>query len=93
MKHTKGEWGITIVNQPGYGDLRDVLYRIENTSKTHKLFASEEHKANARLIASAPDLLEACEEFVRKCDCGEARSVHSYAQMKKAIKKAKGAKL
>lgn len=30
-------------------------------------------------------LYEACKEFVRKCDCGEARSVRSYAQMKEAI--------
>lgn len=30
-------------------------------------------------------LLDACKEFVRKCDCGEARSVRSYAEMKAAI--------
>ncbi len=42
-------------------------------------------EANARLIAAAPDLLAACIEFVRKCECGEARSKRSYAQMKDAI--------
>jgi hypothetical protein len=40
---------------------------------------------NAKLIAAAPDLLAACKEFVRKCECGEARSKRSYAQMKAAI--------
>lgn len=35
------------------------------------------------------ELLAACEEFVRKCECGEARSVRSYAQMKAAITKVK----
>ena len=34
-------------------------------------------------------LYNACEEFVRKCDCGEARSRHSYAEMKAALAKVK----
>jgi len=34
----------------------------------------------------AKDLLEACQEFVRKVECGEARSKKSYKQMKEAIK-------
>lgn len=34
---------------------------------------------------SLPALYEACKEFVRKCECGQARSVHSYAEMKAAI--------
>ena len=42
------------------------------------------------LIAAAPDLLAACVEFVRKCECGEARSRRSYRQMKAAIAKAEG---
>jgi hypothetical protein len=46
--------------------------------------------AHAKLIVAAPKLLAACEEFVRKCECGEARSKRSYAQMKEAITKAKG---
>lgn len=39
------------------------------------------------LKAQRDELLAACEEFVRKCDAGEARSVRSYAQMKAAIEK------
>ena len=50
----------------------------------------EEEAANARLIAAAPELYAACEEFVRKVECGEARSVRSYAQMKAALSKARG---
>ena len=46
-------------------------------------------EADARLIAAAPDLLAACEEFVRKVEAGEARSKRSYAQMKAAIAKVK----
>lgn len=51
---------------------------------------SGEARANAHLIAAAPELLAACQEFVRKCECGEARSVRSYKQMKEAIDKALG---
>jgi hypothetical protein len=43
-----------------------------------------------RRVNAIDDLLAACEEFVRKCECGEARSTRSYAQMKAAIAKAKG---
>jgi hypothetical protein len=43
--------------------------------------------ADARLIAAAPELYAACKEFIRKCECGEARSKRSYAQMKAAITK------
>lgn len=34
---------------------------------------------------AAEALLAACREFVRKCECGEARSQRSYAEMKLAI--------
>ena len=52
--------------------------------------ADEVLEANANLIAAAPDLLAACQEFVRKVESGEARSRRSYAQMKAAIAKARG---
>lgn len=39
----------------------------------------------ARLLAAAPKLLAACQEFVRKVECGEARSRRSYAEMKAII--------
>jgi len=52
----------------------------------------EENGANAEFIVRAcnshDDLLEACKEFVRKVECGEARSKRSYQQMKAAISKA-----
>lgn len=62
---------------PGY------LAEIRELSKGHAI-------ANANLIAAAPELLECCMEFVRKVECGEARSKRSYAQMKAAIAKALG---
>lgn len=42
------------------------------------------------LYKAAPDLLAACEEFVRKVNVGAARSTASYNQMKSAIAKARG---
>jgi len=51
-------------------------------------------RANASFIVRAcnchDELLAACKEFVRKVECGEARSKRSYAQMKAAILKAEG---
>ena len=56
----------------------------------------QEERRNVSALASQLDhelevkeeLLEACKEFVRKVECGEARSVRSYKQMKQAIKRA-----
>ena len=42
------------------------------------------------LLRQRDKLLAACKEFVRKVECGEARSVRSYAQMKAAIKNTEG---
>jgi hypothetical protein len=54
MKHTKGPWKID-----EYGDI--------SSSRGIKVVIDENmKKANARLIASAPDLLEAC-KFTLTC--------------------------
>ena len=72
-------------------DAQDVV-----VAHTGAFIATEEQKEHARFIARAcnshKDLLAACKEFVRKCECGEASSWRSYAQMKAAIAKAEGAK-
>jgi len=47
----------------------------------------EEYRANARLIAAAPELLEACKHFVAG---GEARFMPGYVYAKEAIAKAEG---
>jgi hypothetical protein len=51
---------------------------------------SDEALANARLISAAPELLQACIDFVRKVDAGQAKSTNSYNQMQAAIFKATG---
>lgn len=106
MAHTKGPWfpccaSKTEVGEchcgyifdPGDKTVAKVDINDKRLPKYEPLegeITIEEHNSNAFLIAAAPDLLEACKEFVRKCECGQARSVRSYAQMKAAIAKAEG---
>lgn len=95
--HTPGPWrwdkGVDddptrcFVTQGIQGQPEYVIAEIQNGAPGDCL---ETEEANARLIAAAPDLLAACKEFVRKCECGEAKSVRSYAQMAAAIAKAEG---
>lgn len=61
-------------------------------SSTHilELGRIKPEKEDKNLIESAPLLLEACQEFIRKCECGEAKSKRSYKQMKDAVNKALG---
>jgi hypothetical protein len=51
-----------------------------------------EDEANARLIAAAPDLLEACEDFVEMAETPYKDTRLLVQRAKAAIQKAKGAK-
>lgn len=90
-KHTPGPWYFDPEHRPHH-------YGCNVGAETGECIATvapgengdSETIANARLIAAAPDLLAACEEFVRKVESGEARSKRSYAEMKAAISRAKG---
>ena len=92
MKHTKGEWKIFWGNYTHFATInKDTQTRIcaievDNPAET------EEQRANAYLIASAPDLLEACEEALKIV--GDKTEVFWDAKTAKtltnAINKAKG---
>ena len=88
VKFTPGPWKVIKVSGSGncafdiYTDNYDVV-----SSSLMQVIRKEE---DAHLIAAAPDLYAACEEFVRKVDAGEARSTRSYAAMKAALAKARG---
>lgn len=93
-KNTPGPWRYYTKPQPNgcpiVGDTKGMMVAM----LAHTINESDQKEtaeANAALISAAPDLLSACEEFVRKCDSGEARSTRSYKQMKAAIAKATGA--
>jgi len=76
VKHTAGPWSVQFAR-------RDTMHTIYGASGTGEAIGTvngwrADALANARLIAAAPDLLEA----------GQAKSTRSYAQFKAAISKA-----
>jgi len=91
FKGTKGEWDIRhSESKNAYNVVGTVLGGKYKVARCPYVDGSDmsEAKANAALIAAAPELLEACLEFVRKVECGEAKSTKSYQHMKSAIAKA-----
>ena len=87
MKHTKGEWFVAIDNNvySQHGDARIAIVEADFN------ISEQEAEANARLIAAAPDLFEACEMLIRAIH-GDFTTYKSaaYEAGKLAIKKAKG---
>jgi len=84
FKGTKGEWKAVKLPYKVGLCTHEIQFNEDGECVTDGVYG----EANAKLIAAAPDLLEACMEFVRKVECGEAKSKRSYAQMKQAIEKA-----
>jgi hypothetical protein len=90
QKHTIGPWDVST-----HADNDEIVIRspkgiIANLDcdRPYDLITKSESEANAKLMAAAKDLLQACTEFCEKVESGKARSVKSYKQMKEAIKKA-----
>lgn len=89
QKHTLGPW--VILDEPNRHGSYLIYDKNEyGIGEAWNISEDIQNYANARLMAAAPDLLEACIQFVRKVECGKARSKKSYEQMKKAIAKAEG---
>lgn len=92
FKGTKGEWFVSgekwpVIESKNTDPSIIVTYpTIATINSTFREF--DEYTANAKLIAAAPELLAACQEFVRKVEAGEAKSKKSYEQMKSAISSA-----
>ena len=74
---------------PAAEDFRGDVCRLQSAEHIDGIAAAET-EANAHLIAAAPELYDACAEFVRKVDAGLARSTKSYEQMVSALAKARG---
>ena len=91
-KHTPGPWGISPIKKyahdgPGiYPKGADLPVAVVRSI----LRKEEERQANARLIAAAPDMLEALELAVDGLEPGfPFRSIKAFEKMHAAIAKAK----
>ncbi len=90
MKHTPGPWTANLAPQGGFDIEKDPndlgRYMVLATRNADEARAEEMH-ANARLIAAAPDLLEALRDMVSDRECLSEATV---AFAKAAIAKATG---
>jgi hypothetical protein len=85
--HTPGPWKIEENLDQGNIDIRsDDIYRFYIAEVWGGMDA---HKANAHLIAAAPDLLEALEALVKQAEGHKAVGVY-WDEARAAIAKAKG---
>lgn len=90
-KHTPGPWNATKFN-PATGDIDDCYLYVEPGIAVieRKVKGRDQHDtANARLLAAAPDLLEALEGFI---DLGiDEKSLGKWPELLDAIHKASAA--
>jgi hypothetical protein len=87
MAHTKGPWEVS----QGHPDVRITDIVQENADWSLTIIAQdyvplEEHQANTRLVAAAPELLEALEGVLRVAD----RKTVEFDCARAAIAKARG---
>lgn len=89
-KHTPGPWKVN--GHPGNNAGTD--WRQVTDCKENPVFIAECHKNNARLIAAAPEMLEALERLLVAPDLNwdhmEQESIDAMEQARAAIAKAKG---
>lgn len=93
MSHTPGPWRLEeffkdIAIQAGPTKLGDLL-EVAQLPLQHSNFSPEQVGANARLIAAAPDLLEACIAVVKAGMIGRDVAL-AQDKARKAIVKATG---
>lgn len=77
-KHTPGPWETAATD-----DNLIVKGRVKIASTYPEKFSADEEGANARLIAAAPELLEALYTFLEVGDCAAARE-EAHAAIAKA---------
>ena len=80
MKHTKGEWEVT--------QMGNVIHKETGKMICATQSAFKEDMDNAKLIAVAPELLEAMQWFCDRVEKSEVKSAKTYARFKELINKA-----
>lgn len=89
-KHTTGPWRVGDNGATVFGPkTSETLRTIATLTKVPMVL--NETKANARLIAAAPEMLEALEEFLL-CGPNAGHNQDLLEQVKNTIKKARGEK-
>lgn len=94
VKHSesKAAWNVVGTKLGGKYKIARCPYVIHTPVDKNNLdllsHESEEAKANAKLIAAAPEMLEAMQEFIDRVDKGEVRSTRTYNKFKEIINKA-----
>lgn len=95
-KFTKGKWEVAdYLNDTTHQRVLAVwlggTFKTENDRVicliSPKETETEEDIANAQLIAVAPEMYEAMQEFCDKVDRGEARSIKTYTKFKEILSK------
>lgn len=90
-KFSKGNWMVADY-QNADNDNRVLAVWTTNDSRCVCLVSPKETEtegdmANAQLIAVAPEMYEAMQEFCDKVDRGEARSIKTYTKFKEILSK------
>ena len=85
-KHTAGPWLYTQEGVDAFGIVKPDGHSVVHLVALHNSTSARELPANARLIAAAPDLLEALQDMV---EIAEAQG-HRVTKARAAITKAKG---
>ena len=95
-KFTKGEWKVAQLNNLVDAKNGEILHVVTNHENYYNEICTlyrnkDENKANAKLIAAAPDLLEACvNSFKTFISIGSTMESDIMIQLENAIKKAVG---
>ena len=79
-KHTKGEWQILWHNYTHFATINTSVLKRICALEIHHHSEITEQTANAKLIAAAPELLEALDNFIRAIDLCTSEEGRKYMQ-------------
>jgi len=91
-KHTPGPWE-AVKRNDGYGDSYMLVQTVQEPGGWEIADVRADvpcHKANARLISAAPELLEALEALIEETDPMQLNAGEPWCRVRAAIAKAKG---
>lgn len=95
VQHTPGPWRYEVVSSGPSGKRLPIYWRVKSVNATVAGIPGLDDVAayavgDAALIAAAPEMLEALEEYVRCAEEGLAGNPDPLARAKSAIAKARG---